>query len=593
MLVIRTNYAQNQKSSCAVNTVPLNGGTIGASGTWNLIFSDEFNAPTLDRSKWDTRAPYSGDDNARIQKNQIMLDGDVQIVNGSLSLKCNKETTNFTVLDAPVHTTATRDFNAGMVYGRLKGIAYGKFEISCQLPNAGHGIWPGFWLMSTNPAGDNVREIDIFEYVSGTPDKTYTNIRKWAPNSTVECDQSITESPGYNLTDHSHIYTLEWDPASLRFYIDGVLVREKSKYYDRYGQPQYGSTIAQGDYFIDPLFPTDPQAIIIGTGVSLNTSDPSQGFKNDYVNSGTIFPNYVTVDYVRVYQRNAPATYADDVCENMIGGNNLICSNTPTTYEYLDAATVGAEWSVSDNLTIVSSTPTTVTVQPVSASTSGFAYIFIKKVNGNTKCPLRNSFSKKIWIGIPPVPTVTSLNNNCDPLLEFRAEIPTSYYYPLVPTMNWTIKSKSYSGGIVDYMGTSGSNTSIPYTLVTSNACGSNTKTGYGYFKCNSGGGLRTTDIKSTGTSDEETELDKRIQFFPSPSNGPVSFQLSSKLEGLKKLDHIVVYDIAGGKVKELNFSDDESNKIIDLSKENSGIYFIHSYFKDKKQEVDRVVINK
>ena len=112
---------------------------------------------------------------------------------------------------------------------------YGYFEIRCQMPNAGEGAWPSFWLDSVSGiTGGSNEEIDVFEWygVCNTPG-SYSSVIQQAShnwNSDGSQNQSLpylyspqTPMPGgaYPWQGY-HIYGCQIDPVHITWYIDGV-----------------------------------------------------------------------------------------------------------------------------------------------------------------------------------------------------------------------------------------------------------------------------------------------------------------------------------------------------------------------------------
>ena len=150
-------------------------------------------------------------------------------------------------------------------------------------------MWPAFWMMPTDSVYGGWAasgEIDIMEtcnttnYIGGTihygggwPDNVYSG---------------GTYSPGgVNFSDAFHVYTIEWEPDVMRWYVDGVLYSTKTS-------SQWYSDAAPGN----PRAPFDQYFyIIINAAVGGNyTGCTSPGCIT------ASFPQQFQVDWVRVYQ---------------------------------------------------------------------------------------------------------------------------------------------------------------------------------------------------------------------------------------------------------------------------------------------------
>src|SRR4051812_41327999 len=90
------------------------GGNICKNENWKLVFNDEFDGDSLDRTKWLSYFPYTanGDDQCEFcrthgDEGQIYLDSNVEQSNGSLKLIIRRQKATW--------FTATRNYTAGMI----------------------------------------------------------------------------------------------------------------------------------------------------------------------------------------------------------------------------------------------------------------------------------------------------------------------------------------------------------------------------------------------------------------------------------------------------------------------------------------------
>lgn len=99
---------------------------------------------------------------------------------------------------------------------------YGKVDIRAKLP-AGGGTWPALWML-----GDNIStvgwpacgEIDIMEHVGNQLNKIYGTVHH--PNhSGGNADGATVNIP--NVTTEFHVYSLDWSPTQIKFYVDNQL----------------------------------------------------------------------------------------------------------------------------------------------------------------------------------------------------------------------------------------------------------------------------------------------------------------------------------------------------------------------------------
>ena len=111
---------------------------------------------------------------------------------------------------------------------------------------------------------------------------------------------------------------------------------------------------------------------------------------NSVMNGGTAlftwngFSNFDEVAAVFLY---------DCTQESFLIGDDLVCGTSISSYT-LDSTSTAVNWSTSTNLQIISSTSTSVTVQPINVFVNGDAFIEAQLMDGTTA-------RKDIWIGAP------------------------------------------------------------------------------------------------------------------------------------------------------------------------------------------------
>jgi beta-glucanase (GH16 family) len=223
---------------------------------WILVWEDEFEGDTLDKTRWRV------EDAALVKNNeaQYYTPDNVRLKDGLLVIKSEKR------------QIGTRPFASGLVEtkGRFTQ-AYGRFEIRARLPK-GQGIWPAHWLM--NAGGTWPPEIDIMELVGHEPNTVHmTNHFGTYPNNRLE-GNSYT---GPDFSEDFHTFTLEWEEKELRWYVDGEK-RHSTK----------------------NNVPSIPFYLVINTAVG--------GDWPGFPDATTKFPQHHEIDYVRVYKRDIEGT---------------------------------------------------------------------------------------------------------------------------------------------------------------------------------------------------------------------------------------------------------------------------------------------
>ncbi|MCX7876698.1 MAG: family 16 glycosylhydrolase [Melioribacteraceae bacterium] len=233
------------------------------SQSWKLIWSDEFDGPTINSSFWtfEIGTGTNGWGNNELQYYTSRTEN-AKIENGMLVITAHQEPysgRNYT--------------SARMKTQGKKSFKYGKIEAKMKLP-VGKGSWPAFWML-----GDNITfvgwpkcgEIDIMEHVNNDP----------AVYGTIHYDNNGHVSRGGNknvdVTDF-HLYSIEWDANTIKWFVDGV------QYYSVFIVNGINST----EEFHNPFF------IILNLAIGGNWPGSPDGTMQ--------FPIYMYVDYVRVYE---------------------------------------------------------------------------------------------------------------------------------------------------------------------------------------------------------------------------------------------------------------------------------------------------
>jgi beta-glucanase (GH16 family) len=237
---------------------------------WELIWADEFNDKKLDTSKWNYEVNGDGGGNNELQyytaspNNVYMLD--------------NK----YLVLKAIKQNYKGKMYTSGRLNTRYKhGWIYGRFDIRAKTP-VQQGIWPAIWMLPTDyvyGTWPQSGEIDIMESVGHQPKSCVGTMhfgQPWPNNSYKGKTIDVTEG---DLSTAFHLYSVEWEPNEIRWYIDDSLY----------------STMTPAN--------TDPQRwpfdqtfhMILNLAVGGQWPGPPD--------ENTTFPKYMYVDYVRVYQK--------------------------------------------------------------------------------------------------------------------------------------------------------------------------------------------------------------------------------------------------------------------------------------------------
>lgn len=175
------------------------------------VFSDQFNAGSLDTQKWATCYPWARDTGCTNLGNQELewyTPGQVSVDAGELRLTEQRSA----VTGADAHGKARLfPYRSGMVTtaGRFE-FTYGYVEFRASAP-VGRGLWPSLWLLPANQTWPP--EVDVMEALGNDPTQivaTYHRTPSDAPGASVK----VSNISGW------HTYAVDWQPDSLTWYVD-------------------------------------------------------------------------------------------------------------------------------------------------------------------------------------------------------------------------------------------------------------------------------------------------------------------------------------------------------------------------------------
>ena len=313
-----------EEPSVASNEVliswPLSTRGVHGSNDWELVWSDEFNGASLDPAKWrainNCPPVYLACDTDRPEN--------VDVSDGMLHLRSLREpyagTNKWTGRGSQFGPLTSytqgdflqRDFTAGRVDSAVN-FTHGRFELLGKLPQ-GHGTFFAFWMRPRNsPYGNDAAggEIDIAEGANiGRGGNRRGQIDAqlpgdgWGVHHVVHMGYpftnpfTLTNLP-VNPAESFHLYAVEWDTASIRFYVDDqrVLTVPQS---DWFSHPKDSEGPVDNPYapFDQPFF------IVINNTVGNWALETWPG---NQVPDTTVFPAEFVVDYMRVYECRPPA----------------------------------------------------------------------------------------------------------------------------------------------------------------------------------------------------------------------------------------------------------------------------------------------
>ena len=282
---------------------------------WQLVWSDEFDGPSIDRAKWDFDVDcWGGGNNER----QCYTDrsANATIADGKLAITARKET--YVGPAFPPHmrgqadnpaATASKPFTSARLVTRGKvAWRYGRIEVHAKLPS-GQGTWPAVWMLpeeQTYGGWAASGEIDILEAVNlgvacaacpGGRENTILGTLHfggpWPGNALASTETHVPD-----ILDGFHTFGIVWAPGRIDWTYDGRVYATKRS-------DDWWTTASD-----TPGAPFDrPFHLILNLAIGGGLSE-ERGLKG--VDEGG-FPKTMEVDWVRVWQC-APAAASERSC---------------------------------------------------------------------------------------------------------------------------------------------------------------------------------------------------------------------------------------------------------------------------------------
>lgn len=269
----------NGSNTSSVNTSSESSSVASKGTNWGLYWSDEFNGSSVDRTIWSNQIFPAGHFNNEWEA-YTASPNNFYITNISgesyLTIKAIWDSNSI----ASGHYTSAR-----IITGFNKYFKFGKISARMKLPY-GQGIWPAFWMLGTNinelPGGTvawpTCGEVDIMEMVgggAGRDNKIYGTIHGPGYSGGNGIGGNITLSSG-NFSDAFHVFEVVWSNNYIHWFLDGTNYKSVN------------SSQVPGTWVYN-----QPFYIIFNLAVG--------GDWPGSPNSSTQFPQYMYVDWLRVY----------------------------------------------------------------------------------------------------------------------------------------------------------------------------------------------------------------------------------------------------------------------------------------------------
>ncbi|MCU1297270.1 MAG: Hydrolase [Acidobacteriaceae bacterium] len=245
---------------------------------WALTWSDEFDQPdgsAPDSTKWKLETGGNGWGNHELEYYTTRIQN-THVEKGNLVITAIKE--NYTGTDGVKRDYTSARLNTADKFDQK----FGRFEARIKIPY-GQGIWPAFWLLGSDiprVGWPICGEIDIMENIGKEPSIVHGTIHGPGYSGDKGIGSPFTSRDGH-FADHFHIYAVEWEPAAIRFYVDGNLYATRTPH-----DLSENATWVYNHRFFVIL------NLAVGGGWPGNPD------------KGTQFPQTMLVDYVRVYKKS-------------------------------------------------------------------------------------------------------------------------------------------------------------------------------------------------------------------------------------------------------------------------------------------------
>lgn len=279
LALIATSCAPAEKSTTS-DSEPANASlsqpyTYQPGPEWKLVWADEFEGDSVDAVNWNYQVEKAGQFNDEWQRYTNSTDN-AYVEDNQLVIKA-------------IHHSEAHGMDqyssARLNTANKQSWKYGKIAARIKLPQ-GEGMWPAFWMLGANineNGGDTpwpqCGEIDILEMYGSKDDAVIEGNLHYAD---AENKHTMMGAIPYELAegifaDDFHVFELEWNEESVKWLVDG----------NEYASTQISD--AERTEFHQEFF------ILLNVAVGGEWA----GRPDD----STIFPQYMYVDWVRVYQQ--------------------------------------------------------------------------------------------------------------------------------------------------------------------------------------------------------------------------------------------------------------------------------------------------
>jgi beta-glucanase (GH16 family) len=161
-----------------------------------------------------------------------------------------------------------------------KSFTFGRIDIRAKLP-VGKGIWPALWMLGTNISTigwPGCGESDIMELIGTYPGRVYSTMHWKSVSGSDASKGALHDLSSGNFSQQFHVFSIIWTQDTIKSLIDDQLFLTTTK-----------ADVGAANY------PFNASSFFI-FNVAVGGNWPGSP------DSGTVFPQRMFVDYVRLFQ---------------------------------------------------------------------------------------------------------------------------------------------------------------------------------------------------------------------------------------------------------------------------------------------------
>jgi len=300
---------------------------------WVMVWADEFDGNEIDPTRWEHEINCWGGGNG---EQQCYTDAPESsfVSDGMLHIVARMEPTSGPAVndDDPAYdpndTSVTLPYASARLRTRDMGDwRFGRIEVRAQLP-FGQGTWPAIWMLPTARVYGGWAasgEIDIMEAVNlgvGGENRVHGTLHfgSYWPNN-VYSGAEYSLPGGANPADDFHDYAVEWERGEIRWYVDDhhFATQREDGWYTLYDDGTGEMVLGEGAAPFDESFHLILN-LAVGGAWAANVNDGGI--------DPSVFPQEMTVDYVRVYECSVDPETGDG-CDTIGDDFELVPGHQP------------------------------------------------------------------------------------------------------------------------------------------------------------------------------------------------------------------------------------------------------------------------